>query len=185
MGIINALNTRLQQFFLRLRTEFIGLNKKIRIGKSNKIYSRVQFVINYGGEINIGNNNEFLFGVCLMTYGGSIRIGDNCSINPYTIIYGHGKGTIIGDNVLIAGHCMIIPSNHIYNDINIPINKQGEKSKGIVIEDDVWLGTGVKILDGVKIGKGAIVAAGAVVNSDVPSYSVYAGIPAKKIKERK
>jgi acetyltransferase-like isoleucine patch superfamily enzyme len=54
----------------------------------------------------------------------------------------------------------------------------------VTIDDDVWLGTQSVILSGVHIGKGAIVAAGAVVNQDIPPYSVAAGIPAKIIKSR-
>lgn len=139
---------------------------------------------NYGGNIVIGEHNELLQGVILMTYGGLIKIGNNCSVNPYTIIYGHGKGVIIGDNVLIAGHCMLIPSNHIFSNKNTPITNQGEISEGIVIEDDVWLGSGVKILDGVTVARGTVIAAGSVVNKNTDSYSVYAGVPAKKIKDR-
>ena len=56
--------------------------------------------------------------------------------------------------------------------------------KGVVIEDDVWLGTQSVILDGVTIGKGSIIAAGAIVNISVPPYSIVAGVPAKIIKSR-
>ena len=58
-------------------------------------------------------------------------------------------------------------------------------SKGnIVVDDDVWIGHNATILSGVHIGQGAVIAAGAVVNSDVPPYSVVGGVPAKVIKER-
>ncbi|PZO38721.1 MAG: acyltransferase [Pseudanabaena frigida] len=119
----------------------------------------------------------------IMTYGGNISIGSNCSINPYTIIYGHG-GTKIGNNVLIAGHCMIIPNNHVYKDRSKTIWEQGNISKGINIEDDVWIAHNCSILDGVTLEKGSVVAAGAVVNKNVPAYAVVAGVPAKIIKYR-
>ncbi len=184
MGIVNKLRHLFTKLFFKARIRILTLNKSIKIQSGNRIYPSTRIKTNCGGEISIGKNNELLYGVCLMTYGGSIKIGDNCSINPYTIIYGHGKGLQIGDNVLIAGHCMIIPSNHNFTRTDIPINQQGESSKGIIIEDDVWLGTGVKVLDGVTIGKGSIVAAGAVVNKNVDAHCVYAGVPAKKIKKR-
>jgi acetyltransferase-like isoleucine patch superfamily enzyme len=64
-----------------------------------------------------------------------------------------------------------------------PIIEQGITAQGIVIEDDVWLGSSAIILDGVRVGKGAVVAAGAVVGKDVPPHTVVAGVPAKVIKE--
>jgi len=57
-------------------------------------------------------------------------------------------------------------------------------TKGVVIEEDVWLGTGVIVLDGVRIHKGAVVGAGAAVNKDIPEYAVAIGVPAKVVKFR-
>jgi len=166
-----------------LRILKIVSNPKIKFGQNNIIHKRVIFVTNNNGRIIIGDNNEFHYNVILMTYGGTIEIGDNCSINPFTILYGHGN-LRIGNNVLIAGQCMIIPANHRFDSIDIPINRQGETRKGIIIEDDVWIGGGCQILDGVRISKGSIVAAGSVINKDIPAYSIVGGVPAKIIKSR-
>lgn len=151
---------------------------------SVKVEASAVFDTAYGGTISVGRKTEILNGVLIMTYGGNIVIGENCSINPYTILYGHGN-LAIGNNVLIAAHTVIIPANHVFTDTSKPINTQGLVTKGITIGDDVWIGTGCKILDGVHVGEGAIVAAGAVVNKDVQPYSIVAGVPAKVIKVRK
>jgi len=58
-------------------------------------------------------------------------------------------------------------------------------SKGdILVDDDVWIGYGAKILSGVHIGQGAVIAAGSVVTKDVPPYAIVGGVPAKLIKYR-
>ena len=64
------------------------------------------------------------------------------------------------------------------------MNNQGIKASDIIIDDDVWVGTGAKILPGVKINKGSVIAAGSVVNSDIPKYTIVAGSPAKVIGKR-
>ncbi|MBW4481634.1 MAG: acyltransferase [Tildeniella torsiva UHER 1998/13D] len=112
-----------------------------------------------------------------------MEIGNNCSINPFSIIYGHG-GVNIGNDVLIAAHVVIIPSNHNFDSLQHPIRTQGNTSLGISIEDNVWIGTGAKILDGVTIHEGGIVGAGAVVTSNVEAYSIVGGVPARTIKLR-
>jgi acetyltransferase-like isoleucine patch superfamily enzyme len=156
----------------------------VLIGQGCKISNSALINAELNCIIEIGDFTEILHGCLLMTYGGSIKIGSYCSINPYTIIYGHGSGTIIGNNVMIAGHCMVIPANHNFSRIDIPINQQGIHSNGIIIEDDVWIGAGCQILDGITIGKGSIIAAGSVLNKSTNPYSVMAGIPAKLIKTR-
>jgi acetyltransferase-like isoleucine patch superfamily enzyme len=156
----------------------IDIHSSVRLSDSSVLD------VKFGGKITIAKGTEILNGVLIMTYGGNISVGKNCSINPYSILYGHG-GLTIGDNVLIAGHTIIIPANHIFLDNKIPINSQGLDKKGIIIENDVWIGAGCRILDGVTIGTGAIIAAGAVVNKNVEEYTVVGGVPAKLIKRRK
>jgi acetyltransferase-like isoleucine patch superfamily enzyme len=135
------------------------------------------------GEIHLGNMTKIRPFACIFTYGGKIVIGQNCSLNPFSIIYGHGNVTI-GNNVRIAAHCVIVGSSHNFGDLDVPITNQGINCRGITIEDDVWIASGVKILDGVHIGNKSIIAAGAVVNRDVPSKCIMGGVPAKIIKQR-
>jgi acetyltransferase-like isoleucine patch superfamily enzyme len=119
----------------------------------------------------------------ILSHGGDIVIGDDCSVNPYSILYGHG-GLKIGDKVRIASHTVIIPGNHKFGRVDIPIFRQGVTMKGIVIDDDVWIGANCTILDGVSIGKGAVIGAGSVVTRDVEPFSVVAGVPARVITTR-
>ena len=58
------------------------------------------------------------------------------------------------------------------------------ESKQIIIENDVFIGANVTVIDGVKIGNGAIIGAGAVVTKDIPPYAIAVGVPAKVVKYR-
>lgn len=187
MAIIKNMGFRQIRKFCTLiftyRFAGFGRSKSLRIANSTKIYPDCRIRIVYGGSILIGEHNEIFYGVCILTYGGSIIIGNNCSINPYSVLYGHG-GLKIGNNVLIAAHTVIIPANHNFSNREKNISDQGMTCKGICIQDDVWIGAGCQILDGVTIGKGAIIAAGAVVNKDVPPFTIVAGVPARIINQR-
>lgn len=156
----------------------------VTIGKKTIIEPGCILRSQYGGKIFVGENCYMSKGAQLLTHGGNIIIGNNSTINPYTVIYGQG-GVNIGNGVRIAAHCVIVPSNHIFENPNEYIYIQGLSKKGIVIEDDVWLGAGVKVLDGVTIKKGCVIGANAVVTHSTEEYGIYVGCPAHKIKSRK
>jgi acetyltransferase-like isoleucine patch superfamily enzyme len=132
------------------------------------------------GTIRIGQNTEIHSYAFLHTFGGSIEIGSNCSVNPFCVIYGHG-GLKIGNMVRIATHTVIIPANHGFSNLDVPMMFQEESREGIVIHDNVWIGAGALVLDGVVVGEGSIIGAGAVVTTDVPSRSIVGGSPARII----
>ena len=170
--------------YIHPSTNLNGLSQNICIGNDCLICPNVTIQCDtINSFVHIGNNTVVKQYCMLLTYGGYIEIGDYCNINPLTILYGHG-GLKIGNNVLISAHTVIIPANHTFNDKKQLIRSQGDTKKGIIIEDDVWIGSGCQILDGITIGKGSIIGAGSVVTKDVEPYSVVAGVPSKLIKRR-
>lgn len=110
-----------------------------------------------------------------------ISFGENISIHAYCYIEGYGE-VFIGNNVSIANHSIIISSNHTWNDLDLPIKYNPVTKETIIIKDDVWIASNVKILGGVVISKRNVIAAGAVVTKDTIENSIYAGVPAKLIK---
>ena len=132
-------------------------------------------------KISIGEYVRINQGVILWPGKQKIIIGDHSDLNPYVAIY--GKVTI-GKYNLIAPHVMLAGGTHNFSDINIPIKHQKGSTRGIIIEDDVWVGANAVIVDGVCVGRGAIVGAGAVVTRDVEPYAIVGGNPAKLIRFR-
>lgn len=111
-----------------------------------------------------------------LVLGEYVFIGNNCEIYP--------KVTI-GDYTLIARYSSIIGGDHIYNKAGTPIIFSGrDEIKPTKIGKDCWIGAHSLIMCGVTIGDGSIIAAGSIVTKDVEPYSIYGGVPAKKIKDR-
>ena len=139
------------------------------------------------GGIEIGTNTFVMHHAELHVYNfrelpkAGIRIGKDCLIGEYNVIRGQG-GVDIGNRVYTSPGTQIIAVNHVFDDPEQPFIQQGITAQGIIIEDDVWLGSNVVVTDGVRIGKGAVIAAGAVVNEDVPPHTVVAGVPARIIR---
>lgn len=138
--------------------------------------------------VQIGPGTLVMHGAVLHVYNfrdlphSGIRIGRDSLIGEYTVIRGQG-GVTVGDRVYTSPLVQIVAVNHVFDDATRPFVEQGITAEGIVIEDDVWVGSGAIITDGVRVGKGAVVAAGAVVTEDVPPHSVAAGVPAKVVRE--
>lgn len=111
---------------------------------------------------------------------GSVIIGERTKIGLSNTIIGPVH---IGNDIRLAQNITLSGLNHNYEDINIPIHKQGVSTAPIHIEDNTWIGANVVVLAGVTVGKHSIVAAGSVVTKNIPPYSVAVGNPARVIKQ--
>lgn len=120
-------------------------------------------------------------------YGGDLGeglvIGEHSSIGPHGYVGCSGK-IIIGQNVMIGPKCSLFAENHIFSDKKVTIKSQGVSQKGIVIEDDCWIGSNCIILDGVTIGKGSVIGAGTLITNSVPAGSIVLDKRNRTIRER-
>jgi acetyltransferase-like isoleucine patch superfamily enzyme len=112
-----------------------------------------------------------------------LSIGDFSYINSFTIIDCH-HNINIGKRTQIGPHCYIGDFDHsIRVDFRNLLNHRASvKYSSVIIEDNVWIGAGVKILRGVTIGRNAVIGAGSIVINNIPANAVAVGNPAKVIK---
>lgn len=117
---------------------------------------------------------------------GDIRIGKRVYLNAFTVLYS-GNGITIGDYVQIGPGCYLVPVNHAFMDKGKLIMKQrfAPSKGGIIIENDVWIGAGVTILDGTHIKKGSVIGANTLVSGVIEEYSINFGNPRECIGYRK
>ena len=159
-----------------------------KLFKGNLLNCRIQrgFVAECSRNIFFGDNIYIGFNCKIFaSHKSKIIIGDKFTCNSNVMINARGIGEIkIGQNVLIGPNAVLRSNNHNFKIFKTPINQQGMSDGKIIIEDDVWIGSNVVILPNVIIGKGSIVAAGAVVTSNVGSFSIVGGVPAKEIGTR-
>jgi len=121
------------------------------------------------------------------TVVGDVTMGDNCSVWFNAVVRGDVHSIVIGNNTNIQDgaviHCTYQKANvTIGNNVSIAHNAIVH---GCTIEDNALIGMGAIVMDHAIVQSGAIVAAGAVVlaNTVVESGYIYAGTPAKKVKE--
>lgn len=136
-----------------------------------------EFLVNDLFKGNIGEGSR-VHAPIHCTQGDKVKIGKD-SIIMYNVDMMAAGGIIIDDDVMIAAGTKIVTNNHDFEDHRTLLVKP------VHFKNNCWIGAGAIILPGVTIGEHSVVAAGAVVNKDVPDYTVVAGIPAKEIKKVK
>lgn len=145
-----------------------------------------------GGNFQMNNGVRFsdsgLNGKCRIDVRDSaiLTIGENVGMSDTTITC-HEKITI-GDNVLLGVGCQIRDTdNHSlnYKDRLIGLDWKNKKTAPIIIEDNVFIGAYAFVLKGVKIGANSIIGANSVVTKNIPSNQIWAGNPAKLVKQLK
>ena len=157
--------------------------RRILLGSKVKFLRGAVILADSTGRIEIGDKSTVCRYSVIQSVGGVISIGPDSLVGDFCNLFGQGN-LAIGNHVMISSGVRIIPNQHTFSDLIIPISHQPCHAQGIVIKDGVWIGVNAVILDGVTIGVGAIVGAGSVVTRDIPDYAIAVGIPAKVIKYR-
>lgn len=140
-----------------------GRDTRVRIGDDVYINRECIIETGDGGSLNIGSRTTIQPGCQFSCYKGSLTIGEDVQIAPRCAFYPYNHEMAAGESIKSQ-----------------PLVTKG----GILIEDDVWLGYGVVVLDGVTIGRGAVVGAGSVVTKDIPAGAIAAGAPARELGRR-
>ncbi len=184
----------------------IGLEKKTdSILKQGSYLNKGSVLMgrNFVGKETVLSGVELGFGSYVSNYGdlSYIRIGKYSSIGPYV-------RTVLGKHP-VSGFAALHPAfysqagqmgfTYVGAEKNGAGKKEGDFGEGgfseeayldekkrfrVIIGNDVWIGQGVSLLEGIRIGDGAVIGAGSVVTKDIEPYTVCAGVPAKKIRDR-
>lgn len=144
------------------RIYYFDYYRKFRGTKKNVILAFNGFIIN-PGEI---------------TFGDNVFIGRSFFISANSLVF--GSNIMIGPGVLIecSNHSFTVPGKTMFSYAKI------KSYKGIVIENDVWIGGHVAILAGVTIGEGCVVGACSNVIRSLPPYTICVGNPCKPVRKR-
>jgi acetyltransferase-like isoleucine patch superfamily enzyme len=162
----------------------ISLGNGVTIGNNVEINALSKNGVVIGNNVNLGDFSVLRCTGSLKKIGKGIKIGDNCGFGDYSF-FGAAGGVSVGNNVIMGQNVRFHSENHNYDRLDILIRDQGVTNKGIVIDEDCWVGAGVVFLDGVNVGKGSVIGANTLVNKDIPPYSVVVGNPMRIVKSRK
>ena len=147
------------------------LLKKIFPHSGESLFVRGPVFVDYGENTYFGKNVYFNFNLVILDVC-PVHIGNNCFFGPNI-------------SILTALHSLVASERELYFDEEKGYVTDREYGAPITIGNDCWFGGNVTILPGVTIHDNVVVGAGSVVTHDLESGWVYAGNPAKKIKEIK
>lgn len=110
-----------------------------------------------------------------------IKIGKGSYINRECLLDNAGADITIGDNCAIACRVSIHTTNHDYSN---PLRRSGKiMPLSVIIKDGCWIGSNVIILPGSVINEGCVIASGSIVKGTLEKNGLYAGIPARRLKD--
>ena len=190
---LEGLGTKKRFEFAKLRKELWDQfrSKQLRAHHSTIIYPGAQIgEYVYIGPYNVIGHPGFGYAYdddgkpLRIGHNGGVIIGDGVEIGCFTTVC---RGTI--DNTIIGEYTVIDDFVHVAHNAQIgkycTIVARSEIGGNARIGDRVWLGQGCIIKNQVKVADGCLIGSGAVVLKDTEPMGVYAGVPAKRIRDRK
>jgi len=169
-------------FLKNTKIEFKGINNTLIIEPENRLTNCKIYVD--GCFCNIIIHKHCILSnleLWIEDEEGKIQIGFRTTIEGGHIAATEGHSITIGQDCMFS-HAIVIRNGDSHAIFDQMTNKRINSAQDVVIGDHVWLGEGVKVLKGAVVGSGSIIATGAIVSGEVDNNSIYAGIPAKKIK---
>jgi galactoside O-acetyltransferase len=158
--------------------KFASLGSNVLISSRASIYNAHQ--------ITIGDNSR-IDDFCLLS--GKIEIGRNVHFAAYSNVAGGEEGISFGDFSGLAYGCQVFSQSDDYSgetltNPTVPAIFKSVTKASVRIANHVIIGTNSIVFPGVTVAEGCSVAAMSLVNKDTQEWGIYAGIPARRIKDR-
>jgi acetyltransferase-like isoleucine patch superfamily enzyme len=165
-------------WLLKVRNRHIRTRGMVFVGK------RAELTCTRGlGHMELGRWVWIGDGTAVRCHEGFLRIGDKAVFGCNNTVISYldvdlGEGSLVADGVYIADF------DHRYQDLHVPIRKQGIVTSRVRVGPDCWLGEKATVLRGTNIGEGSVIGAHALVRGAIPPRSVAVGVPARVVKKR-
>jgi acetyltransferase-like isoleucine patch superfamily enzyme len=178
--------TKMYSIWARWTYPFASIGRDVSFHFTSKVSRRRASRISIGNSVRIGDHTWL--NVATDDPGGdpTVLIGDGCVVASGSILSARNRIELEA-HVNVAQHVLIMDHSHGYENIEIPIVKQGVTHGGrIRIGEGSWIGHGAAIVcprGELKIGRHCVVSANSVVMGSVPDYSVVFGMPATIIRQ--
>jgi acetyltransferase-like isoleucine patch superfamily enzyme len=164
----------------------VHINKDVRIkgtvniGSGSYIDRGVAII----GNVDIGRNTVVGSCTILSTMPkGYLKIGNDVLVNAFSVL-GSSERVEIKDHCVFAAYVQITDAEHGFEDPAVLIKHAPFTTAPVVVEENVWFGSGVVVLKGVTVGSGAVIGAKSLVTKDIPALGIAYGTPAKVVKTR-
>jgi len=170
-------------FLKKTKIEYKGKNNRIKIHRETQLINCLLHINGNNCEIeimehcNLKNLDLWIEDDC-----GKIQIGYRTTIEGGHIAATEGHSITIGEDCMFS-HEIVIRNGDSHSIYEKTTDKRINTAQNVKIGNHVWLGEGAKVLKGSIINEGTIIATGAIVSGNVMNNSIYAGVPARVVKE--
>jgi acetyltransferase-like isoleucine patch superfamily enzyme len=159
--------------------------QECRIGSHVRFYPNC-FVQGTASRFIVEDYVDFFPGTYISLGGGQgsfVEIGHHSHLAPNCVLYG-GGGLKIAPYCNIAAHTVFATVGHNPDITDTPMALTAAKTGPIILEEDVWIAANVTVTANTRIARGCVIGANAVVTKDTEALGIYAGVPARRLRDR-
>src|SRR3954464_4284844 len=179
-GMLNTRYARLIARWLWLKPRWRG---RLKTDGLCFVCPGVKIEIGRGAMLHLGRWSWIGHGSKIRVHEGEARIGAKSVLGQEGTISAF-QHVSIGRECIVAARVMLIDFDHGVVEVERPIREQGIYKRDVRVGHNAWIGYGACFLRGVTVGDNVVVGTYAVVNRDVPSNAVVAGVPARVLRMR-